>query len=120
MSSVENMSSTETVSEDYETVVGHQLDRPYTMLVIGFVVVLMLLFLALKAGFSMWLMSKIGFGERLVNGRGEPNFWSVTKTLDSYQRPDGNTQSTIKQEPTEHLVGRRERLVDPRMLAVAL
>lgn len=112
-------------TQDMESTISHQLDRPYTTLVIGIVVFLMLLFLALKAGFSLWLMAKLGFGERLVNGRGEPDFWSVTKTLDTYQRPDGNAQQQVKEGTAavgkkEMFGGRRERLVDPRLLAAAL
>jgi hypothetical protein len=112
--------------QDYEVDVGLWLDRPYIQLAIGIIVVLMLVFLALKAGFSLWLMSKLGLGERLVNEAGDgPDFWTITSTLDAYQRPAGNPQATIKSEPDvaapapakkERFSGRRERLT-PRLLA---
>ena len=106
---------------DNEIALGLWLDRPFVQLAIGLVVVLMLVFLALKAGFSLWLMSKLGFGERLVNEAGEPDFWSVTKTLENYQRPAGNAQATVKQEVAAVAPGpKKERFTDPKVLAALL
>jgi len=106
-----------------EISLGYWLDRPFVQLVIGIIVVLMLVFLALKAGFSLWLMNKLGMGERLVNGRGEPDFWEIGKTLEAYQRPMRNTQSTVKSEGASAPAvasGKRELFTDPKVLAVLL
>jgi hypothetical protein len=105
---------------DTELVIGSWLDSPYVQLAIGIIVVLMLLFLALKAGFSLWLLNKIGYGERLVNARGEPDFWSVSKTLDAYQRPTGDPKRTVKQEVASVAPGKKEHLTDPKVLAALL
>ena len=113
-------SSEPTKLSDSETALGSWLDRPFVQLAIGIVVVLMLLFLALKAGFSLWLMNKLGLGERLVNERGEPDFWSVTKTLEAYQRPTLNAQSTVKREVASVAPGKKESFTDPELLAALL
>lgn len=121
--SVEDLQPEPTKLSDNEIALGFWLDRPYVQLTIGIVVVLMLVFLALKAGFSLWLMSKLGFGERLVNESGEPDFWSVSKTLETYQRPAGNAQATVKSEgdgAPAVASGKKERFTDPKVLAALL
>ena len=121
---------------DTEISVGLWLDRPAVQLAIGVVVILMLVFLALKAGFSLWLMSKLGLGERLVNEAGEPDFWTISSTLDAYQRPSGNVQQQVKEGTAavapaqvvapakagkkERFGARRESATDPKILAALL
>lgn len=118
---IQEQHSESTMLSDTEISLGFWLDRPYVQLAIGLVVVLMLLFLALKAGFSLWLMNKLGFGERLVNQAGEPDFWSVTKTLENYQRPAGNAQQTVNKEVAAVAPGsKKERFTDPKVLAALL
>jgi hypothetical protein len=120
--SVEDLQKTDDMTEhsDNEITLGFWLDRPYVQLAIGIIVAVMLIFLALKAGFSLWLMNKLGYGERLVNGRGEPDFWSIGKTLDAYQRPAGDAQRTVKQEVASVAPGKKERFTDPKILAALL
>ncbi len=115
-----NTSPEPTKLSDNENAVKLLLDHPYMQLAIGVVVVLMLVFLALKAGFSLWLMNKLGYGERLVNDRGEPDFWNVSRTLEAYQRPVGNAQQTVKQEVAAVAPGKKELFTDPKVLAALL
>jgi hypothetical protein len=120
---------------DNELMVGMYLDRPVVQLILGVVIVLMLVFLAGKAGFSLWLMSKLGMGERLVNGAGEPDFWTIRRELDVYQRPDKNPQQQVQMDHNvppatpaaavvaakkERFNGRREHATDPKLLAALL
>jgi len=46
-----------------EKAVGELLARPSIQLVIVIVCLVLLIFLAFKAGFSLWIMGKLGMGE---------------------------------------------------------
>jgi hypothetical protein len=69
---------------DTEKGVGKFLLRPYVHLAIVVVVLIILLFLASKAGFDIWLLNKIGL-ESLVSERGEPDFWQIGNELAAYK-----------------------------------
>lgn len=77
------MSSEFELSET-EKSLGHWLKRPYVKLAIIIVVLILLMFVAIKAGFDVWLLSKIGM-ERLVSERGEPDFWQIGNELAAYK-----------------------------------
>jgi len=108
----------------YEQELQKITSRPFIRLAIIIFVIILLTFMALKEGFSLWVMSKLGIEDKkpkivevvkvvevpvaatseaetapeyLVSGRGEPDFWTIGKELGAYRR---------KQAPTggvEHL-----------------
>ena len=49
--------------DDFKSFVGETLGDPIVQLVIVVVCLVLLTFLALKAGFSLWVMAKLGLGE---------------------------------------------------------
>lgn len=67
---------------DYETEVGIWLERPYVKLAIIIVFVLMVVFLALKSGFSLWLMTKLNLGSEHLTG--PPG--SAARAIGAYDR----------------------------------
>lgn len=67
-----------------EKTIGNFLYRPYVHLAIIIVILIILFFLASKAGFDLWLLNKIGL-ERLVSERGEPDFWQIGNELAAYK-----------------------------------
>lgn len=86
--------------------------HPYFELAIIVLVVLMLTFLTFKAGFSMWLLSKLSY-EKFGTGRGEPDFWEIGSELANYKRRQapgftpsemGRAQASFD-TPKEHMSG---------------
>lgn len=108
MSNTNNVDLLESV--DTEKTVGDFLDRPFIQLAIGIVVVLMLLFLALKAGFSLWVLQKLNLSERLVNESGEPDFWTISRTLEVYKNAQVPGMKTDAANKKERFGNRREHL----------
>jgi hypothetical protein len=65
---------------DTERTVGEVLDRPTIKLAIIIVVILMLAFIAIKDGFSLWVMSKLGQERMTVCPPGKsPNVLGVCR-----------------------------------------
>ena len=106
---------------DTEISIGMFIDRPFVILSIGIVVVLMLVFLAGKAGFSLWLMNKLHFSEHLVNEQGFPDFWEINSELNVYQRPtnDDNVPNAVKAS-NEYFDNKRASVANSKLLAAIL
>jgi len=60
--------------------------HPYTQAVVVVLVLMILIFLAIKAGLSLWIMSKLNFTERFGAARGSPDFWEIGSDLAAYRR----------------------------------
>ena len=74
------------------------LSDSYVRLSIVVAALVMLIFIALQEGFSVWVMTKLGLeekvaeSEQLVSGRGEPDFWTIGNELGAYRRSQSNAE----------------------------
>lgn len=91
---------------DSEKQLGSYLDRPYLQLAITIVVVVLLIFLATKAGFALWFLTKLHLQERLVSYGGDgPDFWTIGNQLDEYKTSQIPGMRQDAQAKKEYLTG---------------
>jgi anionic cell wall polymer biosynthesis LytR-Cps2A-Psr (LCP) family protein len=107
-----------------EQQIGLVLNRPYVQLALVVVLLLILTILVIKLGVSAWVMTQIGY-ERLVNGGGNPDFWTIGSELSAYKQSqvapmqkETHAESRGNAAKKEHIVGNMGRIDQARLAAL--